>query len=161
MVASGVYEVQEDGLKFKHNIAKQAEPEPTTPQEFLDNFGQNFEMRVLERPSDMELVLEFNHVDVSFVNALRRILLAEIPTVAIETVYIMDNTSIIHDEVLAHRLGLIPIHVDARRLDIYDPNVGPTDRNTIVFRLAIECTADDAKQDMATKGGTTPGKSSS
>lgn len=31
---------------------------------------------------------------------------------AIEKVYIYDNTSIIQDEVLAHRLGLIPIKVD-------------------------------------------------
>src|SRR5688572_24501630 len=36
----------------------------------------------------------------------------QVPTMAIEKVYIYDNTSIIQDEVLAHRLGLIPIKVD-------------------------------------------------
>lgn len=112
-------------------------------------------MRVLERPSDDELVLELNHVDVSFVNALRRILLSEIPTVAIEMVYMWNNTSLIHDEVLAHRLGLIPIHVDPRRVqDFYAPASedadedeeagNPTDRNTIVFRLQVKCTKQDA-----------------
>jgi DNA-directed RNA polymerase I and III subunit RPAC1 len=40
-------------------------------------------------------------------------MIAEIPTMAIETVIINQNTSIIPDEVLAHRLGLIPILADA------------------------------------------------
>ncbi|KAK3719142.1 DNA-directed RNA polymerase core subunit rpc40 [Vermiconidia calcicola] len=48
-------------------------------------------------------------VDASIANAFRRILLAEIPTLAIEDVFVFDNTSIIQDEVLAHRLGLIPL----------------------------------------------------
>lgn len=53
-------------------------------------------------------------VDPSIANALRRILLSEIPTMAIEQVYIWNNSSIIQDEVLAHRLGLIPLLVDPR-----------------------------------------------
>ena len=48
-------------------------------------------------------------VDASLANAFRRILLAEIPTMAIEKVYVYNNTSVIQDEVLAHRLGLIPL----------------------------------------------------
>ncbi len=48
-------------------------------------------------------------VDASLANSFRRILLAEIPTMAIEKVYVYNNTSVIQDEVLAHRLGLIPL----------------------------------------------------
>jgi RNA polymerase Rpb3/Rpb11 dimerisation domain len=157
MVSSGVYEVQEDGLKWKHNVQQRHEDVPGTPQEFLDKFHQNFEMRVLERPSPDTLILELNHVDVSFVNALRRILLSEVPTVAIETVYMWNNTSLIHDEVLAHRLGLIPIHFDARRLMGFDEADGlgqagnPTDRNTIVFRLHIGCDREDVEEDQRRK----------
>jgi DNA-directed RNA polymerase I and III subunit RPAC1 len=51
-------------------------------------------------------------IDASIANAFRRILLAEIPTMAIEKVYINNNTSVIQDEVLAHRLGLIPLKAD-------------------------------------------------
>ena len=36
---------------------------------------------------------------------------------AIEKVYIANNTSVIQDEVLAHRLGLLPIKVDPRLFD--------------------------------------------
>ncbi len=48
-------------------------------------------------------------VDPSFMNALRRITMSEIPTPAIEKVYIAENTSVLYDEVIAHRLGLIPL----------------------------------------------------
>ena len=47
--------------------------------------------------------------DPSFANALRRILLAEIPTLAIEDVFINQNTGVVHDEILAQRLGLVPL----------------------------------------------------
>ena len=61
-------------------------------------------------------------VDVSIANALRRILLAEVPTIAIENVWISVNHSIIPDEVLAHRVGLIPLRVDPKKLNfVEDP----------------------------------------
>jgi DNA-directed RNA polymerase I and III subunit RPAC1 len=98
-------------------------------------------MKILERPSPHELVFELIHVDISFANALRRILLAEVPTVALEHVYMWNNTSLIHDEVLSHRLGLIPLQMDARRLDEPDEeDDSPTDRNTVVFRMSVTCT---------------------
>jgi len=54
-----------------------------------------------------ELGMEFElvGVDASIANAFRRILLAEVPTRATESVYMYNNTSVIQDEV---RLGLIP-----------------------------------------------------
>jgi len=96
-------------------------------------------MKVLDRPSENELVFEMVGIDASFANALRRILLADVPTVAVEHVYMWNNTSIIHDEVLAHRLGLVPLNVDARLFDEMEPGEDPTDRNTVVLRLAVSC----------------------
>ncbi len=48
----------------------------------------------------------------SFANTLRRAMIGEVPTLAIEDVRIYDNTSALFDEMLAHRLGLIPIRTD-------------------------------------------------
>ena len=62
-------------------------------------------------------------VDAAIANALRRILLAEVPSMAIEKVFINNNTSIIQDEVLAHRLGLIPIKADPRRFNMLPPGI--------------------------------------
>lgn len=91
-------------------------------------------------------VIEFDlvGVDPSIANALRRILLAEVPTVAIEHVWIAINNSIIQDEVLAHRVGLIPIKVDPKKLD-YVVNDEETDRDTIVFHFDVECTPEIVK----------------
>ncbi|MDD5143360.1 DNA-directed RNA polymerase subunit D [Methanoregula sp.] len=48
----------------------------------------------------------------AFANALRRAMIGEVPTLAIEDVRIYDNTSALFDEMLAHRLGLIPLKTD-------------------------------------------------
>jgi DNA-directed RNA polymerase I and III subunit RPAC1 len=103
-------------------------------------------------------------VDASIANAFRRILLADIPTLAIEDVFILNNTSIIQDEVLAHRLGLIPLTGGQEGLrwlrwfkkppskDDFSAQTAieaeneqdrekqkPSDYNTIVLKLDIEC----------------------
>jgi DNA-directed RNA polymerase subunit D len=48
----------------------------------------------------------------AFANAFRRAMIGEVPTLAIEDVRIYDNTSALFDEMLTHRLGLIPIKTD-------------------------------------------------
>jgi DNA-directed RNA polymerase subunit D len=50
-------------------------------------------------------------------NALRRIALSEVPSMAIDEVVMIDNSSILQDEIIAHRLGLTPLKTD---LDSYN-----------------------------------------
>lgn len=127
---------------------------------FKKNLKVNFHSN---KPYDA--VFSLVGVDASIANAFRRILIAEIPTLAIEDVFILNNTSIIQDEVLAHRLGLIPLTGGQEGLrwlrwfkkpppkDDYaamavweeeaadrDPNASvSTDYNTVVIDLDIEC----------------------
>jgi DNA-directed RNA polymerase subunit D len=48
-------------------------------------------------------------IEPTLMNAIRRIVMAEIPIPAIEKVYIAENTGVVYDEMLAHRLGLVPL----------------------------------------------------
>jgi len=54
-------------------------------------------------------------VPLQYANALRRICLNGVPVFAIDTVDVIENSSVMSDEGIAHRLGLIPIRTDLKR----------------------------------------------
>jgi len=71
--------------------------------------------------------LEISNYHKPFINALRRIVIAEIPTIAFKTsptdysdISITSNTCSLHNEFIQHRLGLIPIHITD--VDSFDKN---------------------------------------
>jgi DNA-directed RNA polymerase II subunit RPB3 len=73
------------------------------------------------------------------VNNLRRIMIAEIPTMAIDLVKIEENTSNLSDGVLAHRLGLIPLlSIDTDHYTTECDCDDYCDKCSIEFKLNIE-----------------------
>lgn len=56
----------------------------------------------------------------AFVNTIRRIILTYVPTIAIEDVIFVENTTALFDEYIAHRLGLIPLNSDVDYLNVQE-----------------------------------------
>lgn len=109
----------------------------------IDTFKESLKIDVksiTERTASFDLI----GIDTSIANAFRRIMLAEVPSVAAEYVYIFNNTSVIQDEVLAHRIGLVPLKVDPDQLTWINKEADEkdkfTDDNTIVLSLDVMCT---------------------
>lgn len=60
-------------------------------------------------PDINELVIEFVDSNEAFMNALRRVILADIPSMAIEDIVFYENSGVMENEIVAHRVGLIPL----------------------------------------------------
>ncbi|EEQ86537.1 hypothetical protein RJZ56_001014 [Blastomyces dermatitidis] len=116
----------------------------------IDVFKRNLKV-TFHKNEPYEASFSLVGVDAAIANAFRRIMIAEIPSLAIETVYIHNNTSVIQDEVLAHRLGLVPLTGAAEGINwlrwFRQPTEGKpdsgselSDSNTIVLHLSVECT---------------------
>jgi DNA-directed RNA polymerase subunit D len=65
-------------------------------------------VQVLKK-TDSEIQFMVEGISPAFANALRRVMMTEVPTMAIEWVDFIKNDSALNDEILAHRLGLIPL----------------------------------------------------
>ena len=111
---------------------------PSSMEEFAKNFADNLKMRI-RKYEDMTMEFEVEGISCSIANALRRVMIAEVPTMAIEHVFIVNNTSIIQDEVLSHRLGMIPIRVDPRQFEFKKKDDPKTAKNTIVLKMDVTC----------------------
>lgn len=74
------------------------------------------DVKVLES-TPQDALLDVRGVTPALLNAMRRTMLSQVPKLAIEDVTIYDNTSALFDEIVAHRLGLLPVPTD---LDVFN-----------------------------------------
>ncbi|KAK9753541.1 RNA polymerase Rpb3/Rpb11 dimerization domain [Popillia japonica] len=118
---------------------------PTRPTIFDDVFDikvfkKKFSV-VIVRYEHYEMEFDLIGIHPSLVNAFRRLILSDVPSMAIEKVHIYNNTTIIQDEVLAHRLGLIPLKADPRLFEYHtDEHADYMENDSLEFELKIKCT---------------------
>ncbi|KAH9385212.1 uncharacterized protein NEMAJ01_0108 [Nematocida major] len=74
----------------------------------MEAYLSDIEVRKVEDTPEM-LSYRINNIDPSVLNAIRRTIISDTPTVAIHWVCIKENETVMADEILAHRIGLIPV----------------------------------------------------
>lgn len=113
-------------------------------------FQKKFRIEMV-RYNKTEMEFDLIGIHAAIANAFRRILISEVPSMAIEKVKIFNNTSLIQDEVLAHRLGLIPLKADPRLFEYKAEADGePTEQDTLEYELKIKCTWNSSAHKDAT-----------
>lgn len=97
---------------------------------------------------DDYMKFELRDTDASVANALRRVMISEVPTIAIDLVEIEVNSSVLNDEFIAHRLGLIPLTSEramamrfSRDCDACDGD-GQCEYCSVEFHLRVKCITD-------------------
>ncbi|XP_043467824.1 DNA-directed RNA polymerases I and III subunit RPAC1-like [Leptopilina heterotoma] len=108
-------------------------------------FKEIFKIKIVKESEDqMNLEFDLINCQTSLVNTIRRILISEVASIAIDKIFIKNYDSIMQEEVLSHRLGLVPLLADPRlfeyrsREDDADNTV--SDQDTLRFELKVSCT---------------------
>lgn len=92
------------------------------------------------------MVFNLSNCDLSFANSVRRVIQAEVPTVAIDLVEIEANTSVLADEFIAHRLGLTPLQSKDAAALLYSRDCDCEqycDNCSVKLTLQAKCTSDE------------------
>lgn len=108
----------------------------------LKTFAKNFKVSIYDYHKGRDLEIDLIGIGPAIANAYRRIMIAEVPSIAIEHCFIYNNTSVIQDEMLAHRMGLIPIRADPTKFKWKTRGLGPENTgpdHTVVFTLKAQC----------------------
>jgi len=108
-------------------------------------------IEILELKQD-SIIFVLSKTDTSMANALRRIILSEVPTMAIDLVEIESNSTVLQDEFISHRLGLIPLTSHKMELFNYTRDCSCVERCpncSVDLMLHVSCT-DDVTRDVTT-----------
>ena len=97
--------------------------------------------------NENKISVRLKGIPIQYANALRRICLNGVPIFAIDTIEVLENTSIMPDEAIAHRLGLIPLKTDSKDIVISEEATDESDSRVML-------TLDSEENDVEDKSGT-------
>jgi DNA-directed RNA polymerase subunit D len=95
-------------------------------------------LQLLENKDNI-LAFRIEGVNVAYLNTLRRLMMTEVPVMAIENVNFGKNNSILYDEMVAHRMGLIPLTTDLQGYNMKEERGSegnPSNEATLTLKVA-------------------------
>jgi len=96
---------------------------------------ENMTVEILEKTEDT-LKIIIRGIDEVIANTIRRTIISEVPTLAFKTLTFTKNESAMYDEVLAHRIGLLPIRMDKKSFKLPEkPEDEDKPTSSIIFTL--------------------------
>jgi DNA-directed RNA polymerase II subunit RPB3 len=102
---------------------------------------------ITDLTSDL-VTFHLEDTDLSVANSIRRVMIAETPTIAIDWVQFEANSTVMSDEFLAHRLGMIPLTSDEQVENMQYSRWGLLPILFCIF-LTRDCTCSDFCPDCA------------
>jgi DNA-directed RNA polymerase subunit D len=79
----------------------------------------DYEVQFIER-SDRDARFLVHPITPAFANGIRRAMIADVPTLSVDTVRIVENSSVMFDEQIGHRLGMVPLTTPPGEFEIGD-----------------------------------------
>lgn len=91
--------------------------------------------KIGEEKKTKRMVLEVEGTTAAFMNAIRRTIVEFVPTMAIELVEFSKNDSILYDEIIANRLGLVPLKTDLKSYILPEEDEAASLKSTVKLTL--------------------------
>ncbi len=112
----------------------------------FEDFVQDLSSVEIISKNTKKISVKLKGIPMQYANALRRICLNGVPVFAIDTIDIIENSSVLPDEGLAHRLGLIPITTDLSRFN--EPSKCDCDSETGCSNCKVMLVLDTGESDV-------------
>ncbi|KAJ3072300.1 45 kDa subunit of RNA polymerase II [Podochytrium sp. JEL0797] len=110
-----------------------------------DSRGPQVDIRSMDATA-RSLTFVLSNCDLAVANSLRRIMIAEVPTMAIDLVNIENNSSVLVDEMLSHRLGLLPLMSNDIQGLLYTRDCNCTEyceNCSVILNLNVRCESEE------------------
>lgn len=95
---------------------------------------KNLKIKILEKnESEVKFLLEDSNPQ--FANAIRRVSIGEIPILTVNSVDFTTNDSVLYNEIISHRLGLIPLVFEPKDFELKEEGDEASSSNEVVFAI--------------------------
>ncbi|KPV74398.1 uncharacterized protein RHOBADRAFT_15917 [Rhodotorula graminis WP1] len=111
---------------------------PLQPPATYDGADLRVKITELSKDGHVQFILDGVHLGIA--NSIRRSMISRIDTLAIDQVQITENTSVMPDEMLAHRLGLVPLISEGMENQI--TNYNKCDCDSFCHKCSVTLTLD-------------------